>query len=401
MEARMLQCDRVVLGELNEGIWPAKTEAEPWLNRPMRKALGLPAPERQIGLLAHDFVTLAAMPEVFITRAEKSEGAAMVPSRFLQRMEAVLVLAGGSIDAWRAQSWQQWAELIDEPTEHFPALAAPAPMPPLASRPRKLSVTAIERLIRDPYGIYAQKILQLKALDPLQQIPAGREFGDAAHKALENFVKGGGMQSANPCAMLLAEGDKVFAEFGDAFMVEALWKPRFATIVEWVLQQEWPAQSLCEVEGEWVLQTPRGDFTVTARVDRLDVAPEGVSLIDYKTGTPPSQREIELGLANQLLLAAIMVQKGGFGAELAHHSIESLSYWHLSGGRKGGEIKTVKAPKESTLEAMIAYALEKLPSLLAKFDSLQTPYRSIPDIRNKPKYNDYAHLARISEWTNN
>ena len=47
--------DRVVLGRLVEGAWPPETRTDPWLSRPMRRALGLDLPERRISLSAHDF----------------------------------------------------------------------------------------------------------------------------------------------------------------------------------------------------------------------------------------------------------------------------------------------------------------------------------------------------------
>jgi ATP-dependent helicase/nuclease subunit B len=402
MEARMLSCDRVILGGLNEDEWPAKSEGDPWLNRAMRKSLTLPTPERQIGLLAHDFVSLAAQPEVFFTRSRKSEGTETVPSRFLQRMEVVLQLAGGkaALDAWRGDKFPQMAQLLDVPTiaEPHHRILPPRPTPPVAVRPRELPVTAIERLIRDPYGIYAQRILRLKVLDPLQQIPQGREFGNAVHQALENFVIQGGLQVDAPLPFLLDHGNAVFATLGDAFMVEALWKPRFAQIAKWLLQQDWSDTVFCEMKGKWEFDLPAGIFTLTARVDRIDITPEGLRLIDYKTGAPPSKREIHLGIANQLVLSALIAEAGGFTEALSLHPIAELSYWQLRGGRKGGEITSITPPKEKTLEGLLAEAAEKLPPLLAKYDNPLTPYLAIPDWRNQPRYNDYAHLARISEW---
>ena len=59
LEARLTNVDRVVIGGLVEGVWPPDPRTDPWLNRPMRHALGLDLPERRIGLSAHDFAQLA------------------------------------------------------------------------------------------------------------------------------------------------------------------------------------------------------------------------------------------------------------------------------------------------------------------------------------------------------
>ncbi len=401
MEARVQSADRIILGSLNEGDWPASVLLDPWLNRPMRKALGLPAPEKEMGQAAHDFSLLASAPEVYFTRAQKAGGAATVPSRYLQRMEAVLKVAGGqaAIAIWKSgDRWREWAAMLDEEGDTPSPIRPPQPVPPLAARPRRLSVTSLEKLMRDPYGIYAQKILGLKALDALQQLPQGREFGQAVHRALENFIMKGGLRAENPKNSLLEEGRLAFAEFGDAFMVESLWWPRFESIAEWVLKQDWATHSLCEISGKWQFMAPAGEFTVTATVDRLDHTPEGVVLIDYKTGGAPKGIEIQRGLALQLVLAGVMVGKGSFGKDLSLLPVTRMEYWKLAGGVEGGEIKEVIPEKNSSLEALIENTEIRIKELISEFDNPRMPYRSVPDWRLQPRYNDYKHLERIAEW---
>ena len=97
IESRMQRFDLVILGGLNEGSWPPELLADPWFNRQMRLAIGLSAPERRIGLAAHDFMMLAAAPEVILTRAEKLNGAPATPSRWLVTLDKLLtpVQCGG------------------------------------------------------------------------------------------------------------------------------------------------------------------------------------------------------------------------------------------------------------------------------------------------------------------
>src|SRR5207247_10922809 len=89
LEARLQRADLLVLGGLNEGTWPPSVETGPWLNRPMRTALGLPQPERRIGLSAQDFASALAAGRVLLTRAEREGGAPTVPSRWLARLDAL------------------------------------------------------------------------------------------------------------------------------------------------------------------------------------------------------------------------------------------------------------------------------------------------------------------------
>lgn len=396
MEARMQHYDRVILSDLNEGGWPSADTADPWLNRPMRQILGLPAPERRIGLLAHDFVQLACAAEVFFTRSTKVGGAVTLPSRFLERMQAVLEIRGGAgaVRQWKDHPVRQWAARMDQP-EAAVRLARPVPNPPVAVRPRRLSVTRIEKLLRDPYSVYAQKILRLEPLEPLEKTPQAAEFGNAVHAALEQFLQGGDRSEA----ALLACGRQAFTPYAQAFVVEALWWPRFTRIAQWFLQQEWPDSCRVEIKGEWQFAAPAGPFTVEARVDRIDITEDGIALIDYKTGTPPSQKEIRLGLANQLLLAAVMAEQGAFGEELRHKPVLQLAYWQLSGGKNGGTVVAVKPEKDRDLEEYIREAAEKLPKLIARFDRPEVGYPAMPDGRHLLRYNDYEHLARSAEWS--
>ena len=83
----------VILGSLNEGVWPRPQEASPWLSRPMAAKLGLPPPERRIGLSAHDFAQALGAPTVYLSRAVKADGVPTVPSRWLQRLNAIIEAA--------------------------------------------------------------------------------------------------------------------------------------------------------------------------------------------------------------------------------------------------------------------------------------------------------------------
>src|SRR5690606_20009946 len=85
LEARLQHADRMILGGLNEGTWPGEANIDPWVNRPMRAAMGLEPPERRIGLSAHDFAEGASAEEAVLSRALKVEGAPAVASRWWLR----------------------------------------------------------------------------------------------------------------------------------------------------------------------------------------------------------------------------------------------------------------------------------------------------------------------------
>ncbi|MBP2292208.1 double-strand break repair protein AddB [Azospirillum rugosum] len=401
MEARLQHFDLMILGGLNEGTWPPDPAADPWMSRPMRRDFGLPSPERMVGLSAHDFTHACGAPEVVLTRAERVDGTPTVPSRWLLRLETVLraLNLDGRIDL-AGEPWLVWARGLDEPDAVRP-VSPPEPRPPVAARPRKLSVTKIERWMRDPYAVYAEHVLRLRKLDPIAADPGAADRGQFIHSALDAFVREyPGLLPQDALHRLIDLGRESFGPLLQTHPdVWAFWWPRFERIAEWFIALERDRRLTVkplttEVSGELTLNGPAGPFLLTAKADRIDSTGEGLVLIDYKTGTPPSTREIELGFAPQLPLEAAIALAGGFGG-VAAGTVAELSFWRLSGGDPAGEEKPVKGDP-ATLAAEARAGLEEL---IRHFDDPATPYRSCPRPAMAPRYTDYAHLARVQEWS--
>ncbi len=418
LEARLQQPDLIILGGLNEGTWPAALPADPWLSRPMRRRFGLPAPERRIGLAAHDVAQALAAPAVALTRSERVEGDPTVPSRWLLRLDAVAAAAGRDLPrlplpvgkaepAAGLPPWLDWMRGLDAPEAVRPVVA-PAPCPPVAVRPRRLSVTEIGTWMVDPYAIYARHVLGLAALEPLDADPGAAERGQVIHAALAGFLAefGSGAVGGLPADALdrlLAHGRAAFGELLATPGVAALWWPRFVRVAEWFVATEAARRAGAgtapiglEVRGRLTLPGPAGPFDLTARADRIDrLAAGGLALIDYKTGTVPAAVAIAAGLAPQLPLEAAIAEDGGF-AGIPAAAVAELAHWRLSGGRPPGEIAAVK-PGE--VPALVAAARAGLAALIARFDDPATPYLSQPRPGAPPRYSDYAHLARVLEWS--
>ncbi len=400
LEARLQHADVMILGGLNEGTWPAESLIDPWLSRPMRRQVGLPSPERRIGLAAHDFTQAASAPRVVLTRSGKVDGTPTVPSRWLLRLDNVFKAQGLAWSGQRSDLAMDWAAILDRPERYEPTLP-PAFAPPLASRPKRLSVTRIETWMRDPYSIYARYILNLVPLDPLQADPGAAERGIAIHHALDRFV------AANPDELpgdayqqLLSLGREAFAEMLERPGVMAFWWPRFERIAKWFLETESARRTharplVTEAKGRLLLPRESGAFTLTAHADRIDRFGDGsLAIIDYKTGALPSEAEILRGDAPQLPLEAAIALAGGF-ADVSPAAVSELSFWKLSGGRVPGEIRRLK------VDAGEAAAIAKagLERLIASFEDPATPYRARPRPSAAARYGDYDHLARTKAWS--
>ncbi len=402
LEARLLHADLMVLGGLNERSWPPDTGNDPWMSRPMRARFGLPPRERRIGLAAHDFVQAFAAPRVALVRAVKSAGAPTVPSRWLTRLQAVLD-GIGQPDVLRrpARPWTALYRGLSHPEQAI-RIDPPAPRPPVAARPRELSVTRVETWMREPYAIYADRILKLRALDPLEADPGAADRGSFIHDALDRFVRDHpGALPGDALARLIACGEAAFGAALSRPAVRAFWWPRFLRVATWFLDQEAArrAQEITEphseISGRIALAGPAGPFVLTAKADRVDrLAGDGFAIIDYKTGSPPSQKQVELGIAPQLALEALILREGGFDG-LPSGTAKSLAYWRLSGGEPPGQIVQLKAAPA----ALVAAARDGLASLIRAFDDPRTAYHASPRPDHPAPYNDYEHLARTLEWS--
>jgi len=390
----------VIMGGLNEGIWPPDTGTDPWMSRPMRQEFGLPGLERSIGLSAHDFVQGFCASEVVLTRARKVGGAPSVPSRWLLRMDAVLQAAGYDADGLLCDvDAQYWARTIDYTDEFMPALR-PAPKPLVSARPRRLSVTRVEMWLRDPYTIYASHILKLKKLNPPQQQVDAAVRGNVLHDVLDRYV------SAYPddlpqdgVDILCGFARDVLHDYGADEGEWRFWWPRFERLAGWYEMHErhWRDGAkplVSEVRGEMRLSAPAGDFVLSARVDRIDKTVQGMAaIIDYKSGGSYAKSALAKGELPQLPLEALILAEGGFEGAGKMESVY-LGYWVMRTGRNPGNIVCV----EEGVGDLATQIYGDLKVLIERFDDADTPYLSLPRPDQAPRYNDYLHLARVAEW---
>lgn len=401
LEARLTQADTILLGGLNEGTWPSDPGHDPWMSRPMRRALGLPDAERSIGLAAHDFVQGLGAKRVLLTRSKTVNGSPAVPARWLQRFWTVLQAAGIDQKYIRNDAYRSFFHLIDKEYKYEPTIR-PAPTPPLSARPKKISLTGVQTWLEDPYQIYARYVLKLNALEPIEKPFDAAGRGDLLHGVLESFVHDFPEDLPNRAHDILLEKARAHVQ-GSDIDEDALsfWWPRFAAVSEWFLNQEtlWRAKArplAQEARGEWIFKASNGEtLTLRGRADRIDRLRAGSSyaVIDYKSGGQFSSGEISGGKKPQLALEALMLAGGGFDG-LAPGPAHSLAYWVMKGGRPAGYVVEVT---EQTAQACEG-AETLLETLTTHYSTPGARYPVQPDTGRIPAFNDYEHLARLKEW---
>jgi len=332
--------------------------------------------------------------EVVLSRARREVSGPAIPSRFLLRVRALL----GEDETAAVTDHELTAlarELDGGPAA--PAYPRPQPMPSPDQRTRAdLSVTALDRLRSDPYQYYAARILALPELELLDAQPGPAWQGTLAHKILEDWHKGKGTLDH------LAR--RHLEDMSAHPLLRALWRPRLVKALEWVEATILAdAARVPEKFEEWGEMRVRGVkvFGKADRIDRLDSG--GLAVIDYKTGGPPTGKQVEQGYALQLGTLGLIAQAGGF-KDLAGDP-EKFEYWSLGSSKDSdtgfGYIKTplLEGGKRSGIppEDFLPEAERFLLDALDRWILGAEPFtaRLNPDA---PGYETYDQLMRLMEW---
>ena len=386
LEARLQRADLVILGGLNEGVWPALPAPDPWLPPKVRANLGMPGLEFRIGLSAHDFASALGAPEVLITRARRDSRSPTIASRFLLRLDA---MSGGLPRDIRLE---RLVRAIDDPGPPQP-VSRPEPAPPPAQRPDRISVTAVDRLNADPFAFYAQAILKLHAIDPVDDDHTARWKGIAVHQALQEWLQ---HDECDP-GKLRPRAEQLLRDEAVHPMLRALWSPRLLEAIDWIaaLERDNRAMGRRPLAAEVTGETPIAGVTVHGRVDRIDRLGDGsLAIIDYKTGAPPTQKAVNAGFALQLGLLGLIGRAGGF--EGVSGDPVAFEYWSLT--RHKGKFGKLMCPdKDMQPGEFLDHAYAHFKDAAGKWLTGSAPFTAKLNPAYAP-YGDYDQLMRLEEW---
>jgi ATP-dependent helicase/nuclease subunit B len=294
---------------------------------------------------------------------------------------------GANAQLERAEQYIVWAQALDRPAAVTP-VAPPKPKPPAGKRLTRISVTDVEKLIRDPYAIYARRILRLDYLQPIGAPAGPAERGTAVHAAIERF--GDGTDAAELLHLLEEELRRAGAPPERRAAERERLGASVAALIAWFAQRRAVGAAVYREEwGDLML----GEVKLVGKADRIEIADEGGVILDFKTGAPPTNNQVNTGLSPQLLLEAAMLARGAFARIPKAHASE-LIYWRVG--------TADPAPQALKLDDGAYEAGEKafaaLVQLLAAYADPKQAFLSKPRVQFIKPYAEYDHLARRKEW---
>jgi len=399
LDARISNTDITILSGINEGTWPNTRNADHWLNRSMRKEAGLLSQERKVGLLAHDFQQGINNQNVIISRSKRVGDTPSIPSRWLNRITNLLKGLGlegiNHLNEMkiRGDFWLNLAKVIEEPNQPLPPAERPSPIPPVATRPKKLSVTQIETLIRDPYSVYARHVLKLKSLKSLKKQPSALLRGNVMHEIMQNFSE----HTKNNHKLinhseLIKISNRIFIKEVPWPATRLIWQTRFEKAIPLFIEAE---KLRRQNANPLFFEHPGSTFlsdvgiTLTAIADRIDKNDSNELLIyDYKSGKPPTIKQLEI-FHKQLLLEALIAENGGF-RDIPNTRVASICYISLNNSYPNTE-KIITRDEITKIE-------NEISQLIDYYKSHNTGFTARLRMEKIDVTSDYDHLSRYGEW---
>jgi ATP-dependent helicase/nuclease subunit B len=407
LEARLQRRDRVILASLNEGSWPRLAAADAFLNRSLRKQLGLPDPDERVGLSAHDFAQMANAPEVILLRAKRVDDKPAVASRWLWRLRTLA--AGGLGGREQAEAALKpkndhdplvWAAAIRHASDVKPA-KMPTPAPPVDKRRLdKFSPSRVVQLIRDPYADYAKRILRLEPLRRVGEDIDARERGTAVHLAVETFEKPDNERAIDD---LITDSLKEAGAAPELIELEKpMWLRAGQAYLRWSAQRDHHRVDFATEEKAGItFDASVGPVRLEAKADRVEKLADGtLAIVDFKTGQPKTAPQVERGLEPQLALEAAIAAQSPFG-HIGPAPSSELIYFRMSLSAETMKDKNGQplAFESGTTMQIADAALEGLKQLIEQYADPAQPYFSKPRVEFAWSVSDYDNLARRAEWT--
>jgi ATP-dependent helicase/nuclease subunit B len=400
-EARLQKIDRIIIADFNDATWPGKIKSSLWLNPSIRSQLNMPDISVSAGLNANDLYNQLLAKEVYITRSKKDEQGETIPSRFLTRLDNALTEQNKLI---AYANGQYYLDILDKITStkvkeylNVPKYKAKLTMLDGQKLPAEISASSIKNLANCPYKFFLNKIIYVQELEDVKEI-APNIWGTVVHLMLEVFLAGEkyGLTKLN-LPLKKDKKDEYIQRFNliiesvlsqiNSNIIDLSWRNKLNKISEEFLEI-----SLKNNSSEIFTEQEYKYGNLKAIYDRVEFTPDGANIIDYKTGTPPTKKDMISFKDPQLLVESYILEKN-------NKPVNSLNYWQIKGyGAKPIDIQNVSG-KDEDFNDIKQSAYETIENLIEHFKIDGTSFYpqvngTIKQKKGACQYCPYAGICR-------
>lgn len=274
LETRACTFEGVIIVDFNEAYVPHRSDKDLFINSAVRERAGLPGTQEREALqklFYHRLMQRAKKVSIAYVSNET-----VLPSRFLKEL---------NVPSERRYSERAWAEILlnTVPKRQL----APAPVEgkyDFASQP--LSATGLKVFLECRRKFYHRYVEKLAEHKPPREMPEEYEIGNALHHALR-MVYTEQRRFENAASLKASVAQKLAQVSGDTELeryLQQVWLKRLEPFFE---QEAARFRAVEVVACERQLQVPYLGMTLTGQIDRIDRGPDGLEVLDYKSGSYP------------------------------------------------------------------------------------------------------------------
>lgn len=314
----LINYDLVIMSDMNENSYPNVKQKNPWINKDLQEKIGMPSAQDNLNKLFYEFYLNTQNAQIIITKSLKDlSNKSTLPSQFVLSLKKCLAdhLVEAKVKPFYLSSIDQ-IEPKDYVTSHI--------------FPRILYATDIELLIKSPYNFYAKKILLLRKTREISQQTELADFGNIFHKIMEEYTKNYVVGHTDKIVLLKEIAANVINNTQFPIIFKEIWQTKIDHMANEIIEFDEDLRrenvyNYSEIKGSIKLLINGQEVVIAAIADRISINKNGqVSIIDYKTGQPPSKQDVLNGIAPQMMIEAIILQEGGFHMDLPKTLIDIL-----------------------------------------------------------------------------
>ena len=382
VQARLFRADLTIIANFSESYWPQKSDSNFPICKPIKLKLGIPGEDLRVGQQALDLFCHGHCPKLYITRSMRDSESLLNQSRFLSRIK----LLSNKLSCYDKLSNNQ--VVVDFKNKFMVkqklTYKTLAPNPDVNLRPTRYAATDLEKLMSDPYYFYCKKILKLSETDPVNKPYGAVDYGNLVHNIFEKISLGEEIDLEK----------YIYRKIKDPLYAK-LWIPRIKRAVEWLLDYEKKLRAIDDKivilpEYKQILKYKilGKEIEIICKSDRIEVSTNNIAVIDYKTGSIPSNSDALKFFAMQLQIGAMGFVAGGYNTA-------KLCYFALKSGEEIVAISEIVSKNHSSLDDFVIATNEHILKLIEHY--LQAnPFIAQTDSKLQLSYNPYKHLSRIS-----